>query len=91
MNVKQILLIGLVLVLMTGTFLLGKYIYEPNPEPIAVKTPVELTNTDSIVEAIEELKIKTDTIKKYYEKKVFNYRTAPTNKRIQLFSDRINR
>lgn len=50
-----------------------------------------LTNTDTIYQEIERLKIKSDTIKLKYETKVNNYHAAATSGRIQLFSDRINR
>ena len=50
-----------------------------------------LTNTDTVYQDIERLKIKSDTIKLKYETKINDYSSAPTTRRIQLFSDRINR
>jgi len=66
---------------------------------INIKTPKQpsyieliiLTNTDTLYKEIEILKLKRDTIKLYYEKKINNYRTLPTPERVQLFSDRITR
>ena len=50
-----------------------------------------LTNTDTIYKEIEVLKYRQDTIKIYYEKKINDYRILPTNERVRLFSERINR
>lgn len=56
-----------------------------------VKQEIELTNTDTIYKQIDSLEIISDTIKVYYEKKVFNYHILPRSERIRLFADRINR
>jgi hypothetical protein len=53
--------------------------------------PIILTNTDTLYQEIEILKLKSDTIKIYYEKKINNYRTLRTTERVQLFADRITR
>ena len=60
------------------------------------KTPppprvITLSNTDTIYQKIEKIKLKSDTIKLKYETKINNYRTATTTNKIQLFADRINR
>jgi len=55
------------------------------------KQEIELTNTDTIYKQIDSLEIISDTIKVYYEKKVFNYHILPRSERIRLFADRINR
>ena len=56
-----------------------------------VKQEIELTNTDTIYKQIDSLEIISDTIKIYYEEKVFNYHILPRSERIRLFADRINR
>jgi hypothetical protein len=62
-----------------------------NNKEIVTPKPIILTNTDTLYQDIERLKIKSDTIKIKYETKINAYRTAPIDGRIQLFSDRINR
>ena len=52
---------------------------------------ITLTKTDTIYMQIDSLEIKSDTIKMFYEKKINQYRVAPTNIRVQLFTKRINR
>ena len=52
---------------------------------------ITLSNTDTIYQKIEKIKLKSDTIKLKYETKINNYRTATTTNKIQLFADRINR
>ena len=52
---------------------------------------ITLSNTDTIYQKIEILKLKSDTIKIKYETKINNYRHASTTNKISLFSDRINR
>ena len=59
---------------------------KPN-DPVAVS----LTNTDTIRKQIDSLQIKSGTIKIFYEKKINQYRIAPTTERVRLFSERINR
>lgn len=56
-----------------------------------VRQQINLTNTDTIYQQIDSLEIISDTIKIYYEKKVFNYHILPRSQRIRLFADRINR
>ena len=62
-----------------------------NNKEIVTPTPIILTNTDTLYRDIEVLKLKRDTIEKEYEEKINAYRSAPTDGRVQLFSDRINR
>lgn len=50
-----------------------------------------LTDIDGLLNEIDTLQLKSDTIKLYYEKKVSNYNILPRSKRVRLFSDRINR
>jgi hypothetical protein len=52
---------------------------------------ITLSNTDTIYQKIEILKLKSDTIILKYETKINNYRHATTTNKIQLFADRINR
>jgi hypothetical protein len=52
---------------------------------------IELTNIDGLLNDIDTLQIKSDTIKLYYEKKIYNYHILPRSERIKLFADRINR
>jgi len=61
-----------------------------NTNPVEVE-PIILTDTDTIYKEIKELKIKSDTIKVFYEKKVKDYRIMPTTERVRLFTERINR
>lgn len=61
-----------------------------NVKPIDPVT-ITLTNTDTIYMQIDSLEIKSDTIKMFYEKKINQYRVAPANIRVQLFTNRINR
>jgi hypothetical protein len=52
---------------------------------------ITLSNTDTIYQKIEKIKLKSDTIKIKYETKINNYRHSTTTNKIQLFADRINR
>lgn len=52
---------------------------------------ITLSNTDTIYQKIEILKLKSDTIKIKYETKINNYRSSSTTNKISLFADRINR
>ena len=74
-------------ILATLIFLFSK---TTNTKPVELE-PIILTDTDTIYKKIIELEIKSDTIKVYYEKKVKDYRTMPTTKRVRLFTERINR
>ena len=52
---------------------------------------ITLSNTDTIYQKIEKIKLKSDTIKIKYETKINNYRSSSTTNKISLFADRINR
>ena len=52
---------------------------------------INLSNTDTIYEEIEVLKLKSDTIIINNEKKINNYHRASTTDKVELFSKRINR
>ena len=51
---------------------------------------ITLSNTDTIYQKIEKIKLKSDTIKIKYETKINTYRNATTTNKISLFADRIN-
>ena len=51
----------------------------------------ELSDIDGLLNEIDTLQLKSDTIKLYYERKTSNYHILPRSERIKLFSDRINR
>ena len=51
----------------------------------------ELSDIDGLLNEIDTLQIKSDTIKLYYERKTSNYHILPRSERIKLFADRINR
>jgi|11BtaG_2_1085332.scaffolds.fasta_scaffold26931_4 hypothetical protein len=55
-----------------------------------IKQP-ELSNIDGLLNEIDTLQLKSDTIKLYYERKTSNYHILPRSERIRLFADRINR
>jgi len=72
---------------------IGLFIMLKNPvyvPPHQEPDIIELTNTDTIYQEIEVLKLKQDTIKLYYEKKINIYRALPTPERVELFAKRIN-
>ena len=56
-----------------------------------VPTVITLSNTDTIYEEIEVLKLKSDTIIINNEKQINNYNRASTTDKVELFSKRINR
>ena len=51
----------------------------------------ELSDIDGLLNEIDTLQLKSDTIKLYYETKVYNYHILPRSERIKLFADRINK
>jgi len=52
---------------------------------------VKLSDTKKIKQAIDSIELKLDTIRIHYEDKISNYNIIPTNERLKLFSERINR
>jgi hypothetical protein len=52
---------------------------------------ITLSNTDTIYQKIEILKLKSDTIILKYETQINTYRHSTTTNKVQLFADRINR
>ena len=51
----------------------------------------ELSDIDGLLNEIDTLQLKSDTIKLHYERKTSNYHILPRSERIRLFADRINR
>jgi len=51
----------------------------------------ELSDIDGLLNEIDTLQLKSDTIKLYYERKTSNYHILPRSERIRLFADRVNR
>ena len=85
---RKEILIGIIGVLIIIT--LANIVRITTPLPPSHIEPIILTNTETIYQEIEVLKIKQDTIKLYYEKKINIYRALPTPDRVKLFAKRIN-
>ena len=60
------------------------------PVPAEVILP-EVILTDTIYKNIDSLNYERDTLKIYYETKTYNYSALPSNDRVVLFAERINR
>tara|TARA_R110001599_G_C11981467_1_gene634969 strand:+ start:340 stop:738 length:399 start_codon:yes stop_codon:yes gene_type:complete len=58
-------------------------------EPVA--RVITLSNTDTIYQEIEVLKLKSDTIIINNEKQINNYNRASTTDKVELFAKRVNR
>jgi hypothetical protein len=58
---------------------------EPAPRVIT------LSNTDTIYQEIEKIKLKSTTIIINHDKEVNNYNNAPITDKVELFAKRINR
>jgi hypothetical protein len=85
---RKEILIGIIGVLIIIT--LANIVRITTPIPPSYIEPIILSNTDTIYQEIEVLKLKQDTIKLYYEKKINIYRALPTPERVELFAKRIN-
>ena len=83
--------IGIFYLLAIAALFMALKIVLAKNKPVPENEIITLTNTDTIYKEIDILTLKRDTISKYYEKKIHNYRTLPTPKRVKLFADRINR
>jgi hypothetical protein len=79
------------LLVISALLLMANVLRITTPIPPSYIEPIILSNTDTIYQEIEVLKLKSDTIKIFYEKKINTYRILPTPDRVQLFADRINR
>jgi hypothetical protein len=87
LNIKLILIVAVSATL----FILTLVNISKQKEATQMPRVITLSNTDTIYQEIEILKLKSDTIKIKYETKINNYRHASTTNKISLFSDRINR
>ena len=87
LNIKLILIVAISATLFILTLVNISKQKEATPPPRVIT----LSNTDTIYQKIEILKLKSDTIKIKYETKINNYRSSSTTNKIQLFADRINR
>jgi len=87
LNIKLILIVAISATLFITTLIHISKEKETTQPPRVIT----LSNTDTIYQKIEKIKLKSDTIIKKYETKTNNYRTANTTNKISLFADRINR
>ena len=87
LNIKLILIVAVSATL----FLLTLLNISKQKEATQMPRVITLSNTDTIYEKIEILKLKSDTIILKYETKIHNYRQSNTTNKVQLFADRLNR
>ena len=90
LNIKLILIV----VISATLFLLTLLNIQKKIQPYGIQYRTQsrtLSNTDTIYQQIEKIKLKSDTIILKYETKINTYRSANTTNKIQLFADRINR
>ena len=87
LNIKLILIVAISATLFITTLIHISKQKEALPPPRVIT----LSNTDTIYQKIEILKLKSDTIIKKYEIQINTYRNASTTNKISLFADRINR
>ena len=87
LNIKLILIVSISATLFITTLIHISKEKEALPPPRVIT----LSNTDTIYQKIEKIKLKSDTIKIKYETKINTYRSSNTTNKIQLFADRINR
>ena len=87
LNIKLIIIVAISATLFITTLIHISKEKEALPPPRVIT----LSNTDTIYQKIEKIKLKSDTIIKKYETQINNYRTATTTNKISLFADRINR
>jgi hypothetical protein len=86
LNIKLTLIVAI-----SATLFIMTLINIKQKKTTAAPRVITLSNTDTIYQKIEKIKLKSDTIKIKYETKINNYRSASTTNKIQLFADRINR
>ena len=87
LNIKLILIVAISATL----FILTLVNISKQKEATQPPRVITLSNTDTIYQKIEKIKLKSDTIKIKYETKINTYRNASTTNKISLFADRINR
>ncbi len=86
---KHILIYCIIITIVLSVIITDLLSKRKQIEPVIEQ--IELTNIDGLLNDIDTLQLKSDTIKLFYEKKVYNYHILPRSKRIKLFADRINR
>jgi hypothetical protein len=87
LNIKLILIVAVSATL----FILTLVNISKQKEATQMPRVITLSNTDTIYQEIEILKLKSDTIKIKYETQINTYRHSTTTNKVQLFADRINR
>jgi hypothetical protein len=87
LNIKLILIVAISATL----FVLTLVNISKQKEATQPPRVITLSNTDTIYQKIEILKLKSDTIKIKYETQTNTYRSSSTTNKINLFADRINR
>ena len=87
LNIKLILIVAISATL----FILTLVNISKQKEATQPPRVITLSNTDTIYQKIEKIKLKSDTIILKYETKINTYRNASTTNKISLFADRINR
>jgi len=86
LNIKLILIVAI-----SATLFIMTLVNIKQKKTTEAPRVITLTNTDTIYQKIEKIKLKSDTIKIKYETKINTYRHSTTTNKIQLFADRINR
>ena len=86
---KHILIYCIIITIVLSVIITDLLSKRKQIEPVIEQ--IELTNIDGLLNDIDTLQLKSDTIKFFYEKKIYNYHILPRSERIKLFSDRINR
>ena len=87
LNIKLILIVAISATLFITTLIHISKEKEALPPPRVIT----LSNTDTIYQKIEKIKLKSDTIILKYEIQINTYHNASTTNKISLFADRINR
>ena len=86
---KHILIYCIIITIVLSVIITDLLSKRKKIEPVIQQ--IELTNVDGLLNEIDTLQFKSDTIKLYYERKTSNYHILPRSERIRLFADRINR
>lgn len=87
---KKHLYIYIVILLITQITIIFDLLNKAKKEIPIIDQP-ELTDKDGLFLDLDTLELKSDTIKLYYETKIYNYRILPTPHKVELFAKRINR
>lgn len=86
---KHLLIYCIIITIVLSVIITDLLFKRKQIEPVIEQ--IELTNIDVLLNDIDTLQLKSDTIKLYYEKKIYNYHILPRSERVKLFTDRINR